>query len=584
MADLSVTNFANVRIESVEIRHFRGIEHCKLQLDPKLTLIVGPNNSGKSRILRALAIGLGAAPVEADDLTAGTGDSIQAATIDIVLAPPSDEDAATDETFATPIVQRMQVPQLISEEPLQQRFAWQTMIETSAEGLGVRSDAHVMTFDDNTEQWTPSPTRMTRQLRALVAAAFVGESRNIDRELSTRGSPIQRILSDLDLDEAQRVAIETKLDELGHEVIAGSATLIQVKQALENAEQAVGSFGTPDISALPTAPEELARTIDITIDTGSGQLSSRFHGSGSKSLISLQVQSLLHRLRTGRDGTALLPHPVTLIEEPEAHLHPQAQYELPALLTSFDGQVIASTHSAHVVTSSPHSGLRILRQQGRQISVKALSPLGDDSTAPRILRDQTHREAVEKLKRQVERPFGELVFATGLVIGDGATERSFLPPLLRHTLGSLAHGICVIDPASMNKELARAAADFANLIDIPWFVFADDDQAGRDALYALEDACALDRERQLVLMEDGDTEKMMLDFDENVCTNAVKAVRPDIDVSTRKALDTLKGSVGGPLASALIEAYDDYTEWPAPLVRLVDLVRKELTLRRSPTT
>ena len=50
---------------------------------------------------------------------------------------------------------------------------------------------------------------------------------------------------------------------------------------------------------------------------------------------------------------------------------------------------------------------------------------------------------MEKLKRLAERPFGDLLFASAIVVGDGATERAFLPVVLHEALGPLAHGISV---------------------------------------------------------------------------------------------------------------------------------------------
>ncbi|MEK8228708.1 TOPRIM nucleotidyl transferase/hydrolase domain-containing protein [Oerskovia sp. M15] len=92
---------------------------------------------------------------------------------------------------------------------------------------------------------------------------------------------------------------------------------------------------------------------------------------------------------------------------------------------------------------------------------------------------------MEKLKRLAERPFGEILFASAIVVGDGATERGFLPPVLRQALGAKAHGVCVIDPESMSTPTALAVAKFANTVGTPWFIFADSDPAGVAAVKAL---------------------------------------------------------------------------------------------------
>ena len=54
----SLGGFAPIYVEIVRVRNFRGIDSCELELEPTLTLLVGQNNAGKSRILRALGIAL----------------------------------------------------------------------------------------------------------------------------------------------------------------------------------------------------------------------------------------------------------------------------------------------------------------------------------------------------------------------------------------------------------------------------------------------------------------------------------------------------------------------------------------------
>ncbi len=51
-----------MKLESVEIRSYRGIEHLTLPLDPRLTVLHGANGCGKTSVLTATAMALGAAP------------------------------------------------------------------------------------------------------------------------------------------------------------------------------------------------------------------------------------------------------------------------------------------------------------------------------------------------------------------------------------------------------------------------------------------------------------------------------------------------------------------------------------------
>ena len=53
---------AAMRLRSVEIDNYRAVKHLKLALDPRLTVFHGDNAQGKTSVLNAIAVGLGAVP------------------------------------------------------------------------------------------------------------------------------------------------------------------------------------------------------------------------------------------------------------------------------------------------------------------------------------------------------------------------------------------------------------------------------------------------------------------------------------------------------------------------------------------
>lgn len=297
---------------------------------------------------------------------------------------------------------------------------------------------------------------------------------------------------------------------------------------------------------------------------------------------------MLYDRRLGRDRTSLQPHPVTLVEEPEAHLHPQASIELSHLLTALRGQKIVSTHSAQLVTAVPPRSIRLLRGRSPKLTVIDLGPAATTADAPhRALRPDLHTAEMETLKRLVERPFGELVFASAVIIGDGATERAFLPIAVRHALGHRAHGICVVDPESLAGPLATAAVKFAVLTDTPWFLFADSDPSGVAAATELVNNHGDGDKTRLVWIKGGDKagrpvaaafETMMSSFDPDLCWAACDDVRTDVDhsIALTKALKKVKGSVGIALARRLIEKYPNWADWPESLRTLLERLRQEL--------
>ena len=130
----SASTHAAFFVERITVRNFKGIEHLELELKPGLSLLVGRNIAGKSRLLRALHIAVGDVSVERDDLTVG---SDEPAEIDVVIAPLpvvaktatdtsiglGSQAGATDELFDQALLQVLgESVALVSDSPVRQRF------------------------------------------------------------------------------------------------------------------------------------------------------------------------------------------------------------------------------------------------------------------------------------------------------------------------------------------------------------------------------------------------------------------------------------------------------------------------------
>lgn len=313
-----------------------------------------------------------------------------------------------------------------------------------------------------------------------LEANLLYASRDLDVERANRTSLWGRVLADLQIEQTtqdeseSRIELEEALRGIAQRIREASPVLRALGADLAELVDAQTSVGRVELQPVPPRLEDLARTAEVEFhQKDQPVMPLRFQGLGSRSLATMLVFKTLAQFRLGADS-GFDPQPITLLEEPEAHLHPQAISALQSLLDRLPGQRIVSTHSPQLVAYVDPQFVRIVRRSRNSIRVLRLPP-------------ETAKE-IGQFRRYVERPFGEILFAKAIVLCDGSTERCVLPILLdrylnRHPAGL---GISFIDCESMNREQSRFIVQAAHDLELPWVLFTDRDDAGELALGSID--------------------------------------------------------------------------------------------------
>jgi putative ATP-dependent endonuclease of OLD family len=128
---------------------------------------------------------------------------------------------------------------------------------------------------------------------------------------------------------------------------------------------------------------------------------------------------------------------ILLIEEPEAHLHPQLQKILFSNLNDLKTtQVFMTSHSTHIASDCDYKNLNILFQNNKK-EVKSFSPFKEGLLSP--------RESL-LLKRYLDATRSEMFFASAIIYVEGVGEQFIIPSIAKEIYGInlTEHNISVI--------------------------------------------------------------------------------------------------------------------------------------------
>ena len=456
---------ADIRIEEVHVSNFRNIVDVRIPLEMGATFVVGENNAGKSSFLLAIAAACGFHRPTRDDLHQSDGGTTTEAIIDLIIRSAGEE-------FIDVVAQRLNGNYGSGPES-GEWTAIRTRLVESQESSFLSTKRSYLTWDVSTQTWLETNRAPTSQVLELLAAHLVEASRDLSVDVLSRTSDWGRVLADLGVSEADRSSLEISLSDLSRTLQDASPTFRKLSLELLKMKNTQSDIEEVQLRALPGRLEDLARSVDIVVGAGNGRaaLPLRLQGLGIRSLAALRVFHALCELRVGVDQ-GVRPQLITLLEEPEAHLHPQAQSAMNSFIRELPGQVVVATHSSVLIGETDLQAVRILRSTSEGTAVHKL----ERATAKKL--------AV--FRRYISRPLGELFFARMVVLVDGTAERITLPVLLNPLLGRdiAGVGVTILDMEGPSKEWVKKVVEALDALGgIPWIVFVDNDSAGLDAIH-----------------------------------------------------------------------------------------------------
>lgn len=535
-----------MEITRLHIENFRSIKKLDLPLS-STTILVGPNNAGKTAILDALRISLGRRWG-----TRGTGFT----QYDLHL--PQD---TSDPKLCGPAVIELEFRErTVGDWPQEVQDDLINVIHLDAEGRSMVRMRVSCGWDEATQTYEPTWTFLNaarepmRGAQARITNAhplfqyapifYMSALRDSADEFSSRSQFWGRLLKAVSVPDAVEAQIKRVLDLVNTKLLKSDPRLSQIAEELKALTSVVASESKGDVQlrALPFRAWDLLARAEIIMRTDGGRpwLPLDKHGQGVQSLsviflFETFVRTLLADLYT--KGSA----PILALEEPEAHLHPQAARTLWDHIEDLPGQKLITTHSPYFVQSAPFRCLRMVRlgDNGTQVTglyenfsarpVPACEALtsflktrpqrfkhqaaSDELSVVGQMEEQEKRElmtiygnhenreaicsalancareslqfvddnCLRDLNEWARRLRGEIFFARKWLMVEGQSEYIFLQGLatcMEYDLSS--YGVSIID--YRNNGSVGPFVALARAFRIPWIVLVDNDEQGKSSV------------------------------------------------------------------------------------------------------
>lgn len=535
-----------ILIDKVRIANYRAIKNLEVSLS-KLTMLVGANNSGKTSFLKALnlALGIDRKIVTREDVhDDGILDVYQKEVIIDIRIIPVDSNGIRINDFEHDWAESDGISGNIKfDNDNNAFFAFRTKYKFDNLSQTFKQESYILKEWLLFDNWTLNTIEDKGFKKLdLIPLIFVDAQRDIQADLKDRSSFLGKMTNKPDIKSEDIEPIEQQINSLNETIISKSKNLDTLKEKLKELNKTVLSNGSEGVKIEPINKKirDIGRNLNINFnDSGTQSFPLEYHGMGTRSWASLLTLNAF--LSWQEEITKPDPYfPILALEEPEAHLHPNAQRQLFHQLKNISGQKIISTHSPFVAAQCDLMDLRHFYKDNDGLKVGQLefseqiekrigelkAALENPHTNPKLRqgineekkqlilekRGKINNEEKRKIERNIFNTRGEALFSRALIFFEGETEEQALPILFKEKFGYYPFEIGINFIGVGGKDNYKPFITFAKFLNIKWFILSDGDNTTEiDVKKQISEAIGIGYFETLFVLDDLDFENYILE-------------------------------------------------------------------------
>lgn len=428
------------------------------------SVLVGANNSGKTTILKALQIALTNTHFISNDDFFYCDDYIDDTIIIDVLFKPIDAEEKAISEFDDNWSDVFKTERIGIDSEGNQIMAFRTIIKENNKTFRKKQyyiDQWESFIDGETNWYDYHYESELSFYFDEIPFVYIEANRDILDDIKSKSSYLGRILSSLEFTAEAKQTIEKLISELNTATIDSSAVLTDLQKTLMELDTAMDN---PRNNVQLTPFTKKIRDLNKGIRINYSEFSMDYHGMGTRSWSSMLVlKSFLNLNQKFHVENEKCYFPIIAIEEPESHLHPNAQKKLYRQINDIVGQKIISTHSNYIASNAKLNQIR------------SLSKINDLIKIGKVHVEKLSKEELRQVNRQVINTRGELFFSKVVVLFEGETEEQSLPLLVSKHFGYdyVELGVNFIGVGGAGNYLPFIR--FCEAFNIEYLIFSDNE-------------------------------------------------------------------------------------------------------------